>query len=159
MMKKIIYIIFSVVLLCSLLVVGRHLAPKTGVPTAGVELQGELNLYNIDPMTLDPAVSGEMTSHEYIVQIFNGLVRLDENLEPVPDIAQRWEVSDGGRTYTFYLRQDVKFHNGREVTAEDFRYSFERLLRQETASHRAWVVEAIAGAAELRAGETEAWPV
>ncbi|MCD6299938.1 MAG: peptide ABC transporter substrate-binding protein, partial [Dehalococcoidales bacterium] len=53
-----------------------------------------------------------MTSHEYILQIFSGLVGLDDNLKPVPDIAQKWRVSDDGRTYTFYLRDDVRFHDG-----------------------------------------------
>ena len=75
-----------------------------------------------------------MTSHEYIMQLFSGLVRLDDNLEPAPDIAQRWEVSDDGRTYTFYLRQDVKFQDGREVKAEDFKYSWERACDPDTGS-------------------------
>ncbi|MFC2006872.1 peptide ABC transporter substrate-binding protein, partial [Chloroflexota bacterium] len=87
-----------------------------------------------DPHTLDPAVSNEKTSHQYIVQLFSGLVRLDDNLEPTPDIAQRWEVSGDGRTYTFFLRKGVEFHNGREVKAPDFKYSWERACDQTTGS-------------------------
>ncbi len=135
-MKRIVFIFLSVILICSLLVFYLPNAvcqPRQEAPTPTIE-GTVLNLYAIDPWTLDPAVSGEMTSHEYIMQIFGGLVTLDDNLEPAPDIAQRWQVSDDGRTYTFYLRNDVRFHNGREVKAEDFKYSWERACDPETRS-------------------------
>jgi peptide/nickel transport system substrate-binding protein/oligopeptide transport system substrate-binding protein len=108
-----------------------------------------------NPKSFDPARITTVNEAGVARRIFNGLAKLSPRLLPVPDLAASWEISADGLTYTFHLRRGVKFHNGREVTAEDFRYSFERLLRQETASHRTWVVEAIAGAAELRAGETE----
>ena len=50
---------------------------------------GILRLYGIDPITLDPAVAAEVNSHQYITQIFNGLVQLDDQLEVVPDLAER----------------------------------------------------------------------
>ena len=75
-------------------------------PTLAAE-ENVLNLYGRDPYTLDPAVSGEMTSHSYIMQLFGGLVCFDDNLEPAPDIAQRWQVSGDGKTYTFYLPVNV----------------------------------------------------
>ena len=93
-MKKVVYIVLSVVLSCSLLLVGCQ--PKQEVAPTPVT-EEVLSLYGIDPLTLDPAVSGEMTSHEYIMQLFSGLVRLGDNLEPAPDIAQKWQVSDDGR--------------------------------------------------------------
>ncbi|MFC1990276.1 peptide ABC transporter substrate-binding protein [Chloroflexota bacterium] len=123
--------VLSLFLLCSQLAgcwLGREQAP--GDITEG----NTLNLYGIDPHTLDPAVSGEARSHQYIMQIFSGLVRLDDNLEPAPDIAQEWKVSDDGRTYTFYLRQDVSFHDGRRVTAQDFEYSWQRAFDPATGS-------------------------
>jgi len=98
---------------------------------------GSLSLYGIDPLTLDPAVSSEMTSHEYVMQVYGGLVRLGDDLEPVADIARDWRISNGGRTYTFNLRAGVKFHDGREVTAEDFVYSWERACWPETGSQTA----------------------
>jgi len=156
MMKKVVYIILSVVLVCSLLVFPLRLIscqPGQGEvpPTEGV-----LNLYGTDPLTLDPAVSGEMTSHSYIMQLFGGLVRLDDNLEPVPDIAQRWRVSDDGRTYTFYLRQDVSFHNGKAVRAEDFKYSWQRACDPDTRSlTAATYLDDIVGVKEVLAGETK----
>ena len=153
-MKRILYILLSVLLLGSLLVTGCQLGQ--GAPT----VEGELSLYGIDPITLDPAISAEMLSHEYIMQIFGGLVWLDDDLKPAPDVAERWEVSDDGRTYTFYLRQDVRFHDGREVKAEDVKYSLERACDPATGSMTAatylidivGVKEAIAGRAEEISG-------
>jgi oligopeptide transport system substrate-binding protein len=116
---------------------------------------GVLNLYGIDPYTLDPAVSGEMTSHVYLMQLFGGLVRPGDNLEPVPDIAERWEIGNDGRTYTFYLRPEVKFHDGRPVTAADFKYSWERACAPQTGSlTAATYLNDIVGVGEVLAGQT-----
>lgn len=133
-MRKVIYGFISALLLLSLLFSGCQTAPGRPLVSAA---EGVLNLAAIDPITLDPAVSGEMTSHEYIMQIFSGLVRFNEKLEPTPDIAQSWQISNGGKTYTFNLRKDVKFHNGREVKAGDFKYSWERAANPSTGSRTA----------------------
>jgi len=128
--------------------------PQEAPPPAAEE--AVLNLYGIDPLTLDPAVSGEVTSHQYIMQLFGGLVRLDDNLEPAPDIAERWEVSDDGQTYTFHLRKDVRFHDGREVKAEDFKYSWERACDPATGSlTAATYLGDIIGVKEVVAGESK----
>ena len=152
-MKKIIYTILSVVLVCSLLVGGCQCGQKPP-PSTG---EAVLNLYGIDPYTLDPAVSGEMTSHEYIMQIFSGLVCSGDDLKPAPDIAQSsWQVSNGGKTYTFYLRQDVKFHDGRQVKADDFKYSWERACAPETGSQTAATyLGDIVGVKEVLSGKTK----
>ncbi|MFC1956483.1 peptide ABC transporter substrate-binding protein [Chloroflexota bacterium] len=145
--------IISVVLLCSLLVGGCQ--PEQEGPVPGGE-GGELNLYGIDPITLDPVISGEMTSHDYIMQLFGGLVRLDDNLEPVPDIAREWQVSEDGRVYTFYLRQDVKFHDEEEVKAADFKYSWERACEPYTGSRTASTyLGDIVGVKEVLTGQAE----
>jgi oligopeptide transport system substrate-binding protein len=99
--------------------------------------QATLRLFELGPVTMDPALSGDSRSHIYITHIFSGLVAMDENLKPVPDIAQRWDISSDGKTYTFYMKKGVKFHNGREVKASDFKYSWERAadpaLQSQTA--------------------------
>ena len=152
-MKKALYVLFSVILVSSMLIAGCR--PVQEAETPIIE-GGTLNLYGIDPHTLDPAVSNEMTSHEYIVQLFSGLVRLDDNQEPIPDIASKWQVSNGGRTYTFYLKRGVKFHDGREVKADDFRYSWERTCAPETGSlTAATYLGDIEGVGEVLAGESE----
>ncbi|NQT32032.1 MAG: peptide ABC transporter substrate-binding protein [Deltaproteobacteria bacterium] len=148
--KRIIYILLSLLILSSLLVAGCSCDGV--IPPAGEG--GTLSLYGIDPYTLDPAVSGEMTSHVYLMQIFSGLVRFGDNLEPAPDIAERWEVTNDGRTYTFYLRQDVKFHDGRKLTADDFKYSWERACAPLTGSFTAATyLGDIVGVGEVLAGQ------
>jgi oligopeptide transport system substrate-binding protein len=109
--------------------------PKT--ITTSVRVKSAINLWDVGPITLDPAISSESTSQVYVMQIFSGLARLGADAQPVPDIAARWEVSDGGKTYTFYLRQGVKFQDGKAVTAADFKYSWERACLPETNSQTA----------------------
>ena len=114
-----------------------------------------LNLYGASPATLDPAISADTVSHSYVMQVFSGLLRLDEELEVVPDIAEKWQESQDGRTYTFYLRQGVKFCDGREVLAEDFKYSWERACNPETASRTAATyLGDIVGVQNVLEGET-----
>lgn len=108
---------------------------------------------NADPSTLDPAYIVDVTGGAISAKIFNGLVRLDEDLKIVSDIAERWDITDGGRTYVFYLRKGVRFSNGREVSARDFVYSFRRVLSPETRSPNTWVLERILGAREYMRGE------
>jgi len=95
----------------------------------------DLRLPGADPITLDPALAGDAGSATYIVEIFGGLVTLDKNLKVVPDIAESWTVSPDGTVYTFKLRRNAQFHDGRPVTAEDFKYSLDRTAKLgQTAS-------------------------
>jgi oligopeptide transport system substrate-binding protein len=90
-----------------------------------------------DPSSvLDPIQVGDVSSSEYIVEIFGGLVTLDPDLKVQPDIAREWSVSNGGKTYTFKLRDNVVFSvgNQRRVTANDFKYSIERAADPSNAS-------------------------
>ncbi|MBN1176610.1 MAG: peptide ABC transporter substrate-binding protein [Dehalococcoidales bacterium] len=151
-MKKLIFILLAIALLCLPGVSGCK-SPEVEEETPAILGSGVLKLYGIDPITLDPAVSAEMTSHDYIAQIYSGLVRLDDNLESAPDIAGRWEVSSDLRTYTFYLRKDVVFHDGRGVTAADFKYSWERACDPATGSQvAATYLGDIVGAMDVIAG-------
>jgi len=120
-------------------------------PTGGA---GTLNLYGIDPHTLDPALSGDSTSHEFITQIFSGLVKLDENLEVTGDIAREWNIASDGLTYTFFLREDVYFHNGKHLNASDVKSSWERACDPATGSQTASIyLGDIKGAAEKLNGQ------
>jgi len=118
--------------------------------------QGVLNLWDTGPLTLDPAISADVTSHMYVMQIFSGLVRLDHELNIVSDIAESWEKSPDGKTYTFHLRQGVKFHSGRGVKAADFKYSWERACDPATGSGTAATyLGDIVGAKDMLAGKAE----
>ena len=118
--------------------------------------QGVLHLADIGPMTLDPAIAADLSSNTYILHIFSGLVRLDHELNIVPDIAESWEKSPDGKTYTFHLRQGVKFHSGQEVKAADFKYSWERACHPDTGSGTAATyLGDIVGAEDMLAGITQ----
>ena len=97
-------------------------------------------------VTLDPAFSRDQAHLWVCNQLYNGLVQLDDQLDIIPSIAHRWDIPDDGLVYTFYLRNDVYFHESgvfdggtRKVVATDFVYSFSRLLDPATASPGAWV--------------------
>jgi peptide/nickel transport system substrate-binding protein/oligopeptide transport system substrate-binding protein len=114
------------------------------------KLSGYLYLrLSSNPTTLDPALIVDVTGGAISAKIFNGLVKLDEQLKVVPDIAESWTISRDGRTYTFYLKKGVKFSNGREVTSRDFKYSFERILIAGTKSPNTWILEKIDGARDF----------
>lgn len=96
--------------------------------------------------SLDPAFARNLENMWAVNQLFDGLVELDENLRVVPLIAESWEISDSGRVYTFLLRDDVFFHRdstsaaaARRVTAQDFVFSFNRILDPELASPGQWI--------------------
>lgn len=108
-----------------------------------------------DPTTLDPALSNDAGSGEVCALIYDGLVRFGVGTEILPDVAEAWEISPDGRTYTFSLRRGVRFTNGRDVTARDFKYSFERVLDPRTKSSRGWVFQGIVGAADFVEGRAE----
>lgn len=109
-------------------------SPTAGAKASGTPSSGELRVRGTDPLFLDPAVAQDAESATYIVEIFSGLVRLDNDLKLQPDLAQSWDVSPDGKMYTFHLNPKAKFQDGRLVTANDVKYSWERALSPDTAS-------------------------
>jgi len=106
-----------------------------------------------NPITLDPALVTDSYGVTVVNQIFDGLVQFDASLNPIPALAEFWEGSRDGRTWTFALRQGVTFHNGREVTAQDVVYSFTRLLAATRPLSVAQLFLHIQGAKEFRQGK------
>jgi ABC-type transport system substrate-binding protein len=107
---------------------------------------------SFNPTTVDPALVVDVSGGLLSAKLFNGLVRLDRDLRVMPDIAERWERSSNGTSYTFYLRKAVRFSNGREVTASDVKYSFERILSPGSKSPNTWVLDKIRGAKSFMSG-------
>ena len=107
---------------------------------------------NTDPTTLDPALIVDVTGGNISAKIFNGLVKLDENLNVIPDIAESWEVLDKGTTYIFHLRKHVNYTNNREVISADFKYSFKRILSPSGKSPNTWILDKILGAKDFMQG-------
>ena len=96
--------------------------------------------------SLDPAFAKSQTNIWPVHQLFNGLVQPDKNLNTKPCIAKRWTISPDGKVYTFFLRQDVFFHNDtvfkngtRTVVAKDFVYSFNRIIDPKVSSPGSWI--------------------
>lgn len=96
--------------------------------------------------SLDPAFARDEANSWAVLSLFNGLVQLDDSLHIVPCIAKSWEISSDAMQYTFHLRQDVYFHDHklfqnkrRKVVAQDFVYSFQRLIDKNVASPGAWL--------------------
>ena len=140
-MRKVWQLTLAGILLCALVAVplftGCQLEETLPSPVPPPRDQGVLNLWDTGPITLDPAISSELTSHAYVMQISSGLICLDNELKPAPDIAESWQRSSDGKTYTFHLRKGTTFHDGKEVTAQDFKYSWERACNPATGSQTA----------------------
>ena len=116
---------------------------------------GVFNMLWSDPPTLDPHLTSDTTSAGVIVEIYGGLVTFDTNLNLIPDLAESWEISSDALTYTFKIRDDAVFHDGKEVTASDFKWSFERAAHPDTASPVAETyLSDIVGVKEVLEGET-----
>lgn len=108
-----------------------------------------------NPSTLDPASIADTYGFTVAQQIFDGLVQYDGSLAIIPAIAQSWKGSRDGLSWTFYLRKGVKFHNGREVVADDVVFSFTRILDPKTNSKAAEVFLKVKGAKDFVEGRTK----
>lgn len=112
-----------------LVVLGPSLQPAAGLEAVTPKSGGEIRIKAFGKTLnkdLDPAGHGYPTVIEHI---YEGLVRLDSNLEIFPALADYWTVSDSGRKVMFFLRKGARFHNGQEVTAEDVKFSLQRLFQ------------------------------
>ena len=115
---------------------GARLEPADFVFNNGTEVQ-----------TLDPATVTGVPEGRAIRMVYEGLlVSHPETLEPLPGMAERWEVSQDRLTYTFHLRQNALWSNGDTVDADDFMWSFERFLDPRTAAEYAYMLWYVTGA-------------
>ncbi|MEQ1821698.1 MAG: peptide ABC transporter substrate-binding protein [Fimbriimonadaceae bacterium] len=105
------------------------------------------------PTTLDPGVVQDSDTIEVLQQVFEGLVGWDENNQPTGILAENWEFQKGGKVILFHLKKGVKFHNGREVKAADFKWSWERVCSAELKSTASSYMTDIVGAKELIEGK------
>ncbi|MEW6534055.1 MAG: ABC transporter substrate-binding protein [Candidatus Auribacterota bacterium] len=105
-----------------------------------------------DITTLDPALIVDVDGGMLAAYLYNGLVKLDFSLNVVPDIAHKWEILDNDTRYRFYLKKNIRFTNGDELTARDVKYSFERLLDPSVKSSRSWIFENVAGCNSFMSG-------
>jgi len=132
-----------------------------GLPSSGPasEIREHGGEYRIplasEPPSLDPAFITDIYAVNVAMNLFDGLLEYDKDLNFVPAIARVWKISRDHRTYTFLLHKGVKFHNGREVTAKDFVFSFTRILDPATKSPVASFFLNIQGAGDYQDGKSD----
>src|SRR5580693_3397774 len=123
--------IFGILLLGVALATSAKPASPAGQPVRG----GTLRLAEpTDLRTLDPAIAYQTENIPIVRLLFRGLLEYDDGINLVPGQAKDWNISPDGKTYTFHLQPGIKFSNGREVEAEDYVFSFERILNPVTDS-------------------------
>lgn len=116
---------------------------------------GLLHLGNgAEPESLDPHLTTGVIEYQIISGLMEGLIREDgKTLEPRPGVAARWQQSEDGTVYTFYLRENARWSNGDPLTAEDFVFSFQRMLSPELGAEYAYMLYVIKNARALNLGQ------
>ena len=99
-----------------------------GAAVSPVRYGGTLVVAAGDPVSFNPAITSSGQTHPVTGQIFNGLIRLDRYFRARPDLARTWNVSKDGRTYTFNLAPNVRWHDGRAFTSADVKFTYEEVL-------------------------------
>ena len=102
--------------------------------------------WGTEPPSLDPGLATDVTSANILFNIMDPLVKLDEDLNPVPAAAESFETSEDGKTVTFTLRDGLEWTNGDPVTAQDFEYSWKRTVSPELGADYAYQFYGIVGA-------------
>ncbi len=106
-----------------------------------------------EPPTLDWSLATDLTSFLIITNIMDGLTRFSPENKPEPSLAKSWEISDDGKTYIFHIRKGVTWSDGRELTAQDFIYSWKRLLSPKTGADYAYFLFDIKNAEKFNSGK------
>ena len=148
---RFIKIVLCVVVCVALLMTAASCKEETPSP------EDEIINYSItyEPDSLDPQIADDSASRLIVLNIFEGLTRLDENEEPTAGVASLWNISDNDTVYTFYLREDAHWQNGEPVTADDFLYGFQRAIMPETGSSSASDLFCIKNAEKINSGEAD----
>lgn len=107
-----------------------------------------------DPRSLDPALSTDVPTGRAVAYLYDGLTRFDPDAAVKPSLAERWDVTPDGLTYTFHLRQGVQFSNGQPLTSKDVVASWTRVLLPATKSGNASFLYPIRGAQDVANGKT-----
>lgn len=154
MKKKLIALTLTALMGFSVLAGCGASEPADGTDAAGENAEPKIVRHNLgaDPQTIDPALNSAVDGAILLVNVFEGLCKTDENEKAVPGVAESWEMSDDGLTYTFKLR-DSKWSDGEPVTANDFEYAWKRALDPVTAAEYAYQMYYLKGGEAFNSGE------
>ena len=109
-------------------------ASSAGSSTGSVSTAGFTVQYGSNPETLDPALNSAVDGGNTIITVFETLLIINENNEAVPGQAESWTTSEDGLTWTFTMRDGLKWSDGTDLNAKDFEYSFKRMVNPDTAA-------------------------
>lgn len=140
-MKKVVALVMSLLAVVSMFAgcsAGKEAVESSGAKSVTFSLLSS-------PASLDPATTVDGHSLMVETQLFSMLVDSSggNSAEIKPDIAESWEISEDGLTYTFKLREDVYFHNGKQLTADDVVYTFERVMTEPYTSYYAVSIKSV----------------
>ena len=164
-MKKLALLMAIAMVVMSLAACGGSTASSSSAPSsdAGSTPAPAANELSVcvgpDPDTIDPALNSAVDGATLIIHGFEGLYTLDQSGTPVPGQAESVDVSEDGKTYTFHLRDGLKWSDGTPITTEDFVWSWKRAVDPTTASDYAYMFECIEGYDKASAGELDALAV
>ncbi|OQM74289.1 ABC transporter substrate-binding protein [Manganibacter manganicus] len=139
------------------LMMGLGAAYAAASPDPNAKQGGDIIItYKDDVATLDPAIGYDWQNWSMIKSLFDGLMDYEPGTTKLtPDLAESYEISADGKTFTFKLRHGVKFHNGREMTADDVKYSLDRVTNPKTQSPGAGFFSTIKGYDDVAAGKAD----
>lgn len=154
-LKKLVAVSLALALSASVLVGCGSSSADTGSTnesssTASTKQELIFNLGE-DPKTIDPTLNTTNGGGTIVGNAFEGLCKLDENDKAKPGLAESWEISEDGLTYTFKLRDGLKWSDGSPLTAKDFEYSWKRALNPATGAEYAYQLYYIKGGEEYNA--------
>ena len=129
--------------------------PATSPAVAKARVGGTIVMSLNHPQSLNPILNPVSTTIFTSPLFFNGLTKPGDNMEPLPDLAKSWDVSADGLSYTFVLRDDVKWHDGQDFTSQDVRFSWEATCHPDNARGRqiCGFFSRVNGARAYQAGE------
>jgi oligopeptide transport system substrate-binding protein len=130
-------------------------APEPPKEPPKPQVQGKFIRHNHgqEPETIDPTLNTTVDGGTIILAVFEGLTKLDLNDNPIPGVAEKWDISPDKTKYTFHLRKDAKWSDGKPVTAKDFYYSWKRALDPKTAAEYSYMLFYIKNAEEFYTDE------
>lgn len=145
---------FILVLLAATFASVSGCAKREAPAEQGIRTQTLLLGNGAEPTDLDPHIVTAYTDMNILQALFEGLTAIDEaTSQPVPAVAERWDISDNGLTYTFHLRPSATWSNGDPLTAHDFVFSFQRVLSPKLGAEYSYMLWPIRGAQEFNEGK------
>jgi oligopeptide transport system substrate-binding protein len=140
----------AVTLALLLIVVSCKTAPDSDSSASGSHFRVNLGT---EPPSLDWSLATDGVSFNVITNLMVGLTEFTRDLKPAPVIAKSWDIAEGGKRIIFHLRDDVLWSDGQKVRAQDFEYSWKRLLNPKTASEYAYILFDLVNAQEFHEGK------